>query len=334
MPYFDAAAQRRLRTVAHGRIESAATCPTNSNSNTWPSRAANCCSAAAWASARSRLGNLVVGAQNASAAADRSAAAAIAALPGQGQARHPPVHERRAVARRHVRPQAGARPSTPASRCPAARCRPSARPAPRSRRRSSSTSTAKAASKSATSFAHVAESIDDIAVIRSMHADVPNHEPSLLLMNCGDARQIRPSLGSWLCYGLGSENQNLPAFVAMCPGGYPIQETQNWQSGFLPGVYEGTYIDTQHTEDRAADRAHPQRSHLAAAAARAARSAASGSTPATCRPGTTMRPSKPASTRSSWPSACRPKRPRRSTSAASRSTSATCTAPACRPGNC
>ncbi len=96
-------------------------------------------------------------------------------------------------------------------------------------------------------FRHTAESIDDVAVIRSMHADVPNHEPSLLLMNCGDARQIRPSLGSWLCYGLGSENQNLPAFVAMCPFGYPIQETQNWQAGFLPGIYEGTYIDTQHT---------------------------------------------------------------------------------------
>ena len=97
-------------------------------------------------------------------------------------------------------------------------------------------------------FRNVAGSIDDICVIRSMHADVPNHEPSLLLMNCGDARQIRPSLGSWLCYGLGSENQNLPAFVAMCPNGYPIQETQNWQSGFLPGVYEGVYIDTQHTK--------------------------------------------------------------------------------------
>ena len=96
-------------------------------------------------------------------------------------------------------------------------------------------------------FAKTAESIDDIAVIRSTHADVPNHEPSLLLMNCGEARQIRPSLGSWLCYGLGSQNQNLPAFVAMCPGGYPIQETQNWQSGFLPGVYEGAYLDTQHT---------------------------------------------------------------------------------------
>jgi len=97
-------------------------------------------------------------------------------------------------------------------------------------------------------FAKTAESIDDICVIRSMHADVPNHEPSLLLMNCGEARQIRPSMGSWVTYGLGTENQNMPGFISMCPGGYPIQESQNWQAGFLPGVYQGTYIDTKHTE--------------------------------------------------------------------------------------
>ncbi len=97
-------------------------------------------------------------------------------------------------------------------------------------------------------FPHVAESIDDICVVRSMMADVPNHEPSLMLMNCGDARQIRPSMGSWVTYGLGSENQNLPGFIAMCPGGYPIQESQNWQSGFLPGVYQGTYINTEKTK--------------------------------------------------------------------------------------
>ncbi len=97
-------------------------------------------------------------------------------------------------------------------------------------------------------FHHTAQHIDDIAVIRSMHADVPNHEPSLLLMNCGEARLIRPSLGSWVTYGLGSDNQNLPGFIAMCPGGYPIQESQNWQSGFLPGAYQGTYIDTQYTQ--------------------------------------------------------------------------------------
>jgi hypothetical protein len=97
-------------------------------------------------------------------------------------------------------------------------------------------------------FARVAESIDQIAVIRSMHADVPNHEPSLMLMNCGEARLVRPSLGSWVTYGLGTENQNLPGFLAMCPGGYPIKDAENWQSAFLPGVYQGTYIDTQHTQ--------------------------------------------------------------------------------------
>jgi Uncharacterized protein conserved in bacteria len=97
-------------------------------------------------------------------------------------------------------------------------------------------------------FPHVAQSIDDICVIRSMHADVPNHEPSLLLMNCGDARLPRPSLGSWVTYGLGTENQNLPGFIAMCPNGYPITETANWRSAFLPGIYQGTYIDTRHTD--------------------------------------------------------------------------------------
>lgn len=93
-------------------------------------------------------------------------------------------------------------------------------------------------------FPNVGRCVDDMCIIRSMHADVPNHEPSLLLMNCGDARQIRPSMGSWITYGLGSDNQNLPGFIAMCPGGYPIQESQNWQAGFLPGVYQGTYLDT------------------------------------------------------------------------------------------
>lgn len=87
---------------------------------------------------------------------------------------------------------------------------------------------------------------DKMCVVRSMYADVPNHEPSLMLMNTGEARQVRPSMGSWLTYGLGTENQNLPAFIAMCPGGYPIQESQNWQSGFLPGIYQGTYIDSKH----------------------------------------------------------------------------------------
>ncbi|HQU46129.1 MAG TPA: DUF1501 domain-containing protein [Pirellulales bacterium] len=97
-------------------------------------------------------------------------------------------------------------------------------------------------------FAKVGECIDEIAVIRSMHADVPNHEPSLMLMNCGESRLVRPSMGSWVTYGLGTENQNLPGFIAMCPGGYPIKDAENWQSAFLPGVYQGTYINSQHKE--------------------------------------------------------------------------------------
>jgi hypothetical protein len=97
-------------------------------------------------------------------------------------------------------------------------------------------------------FANVGECVDDMCIIRSMHADVPNHEPSLMLMNCGEARQARPSMGSWLLYGLGSENQNLPGFVVLCPGGMPISEAQNWQSAFLPGIYQGTYVNSQHTE--------------------------------------------------------------------------------------
>lgn len=97
-------------------------------------------------------------------------------------------------------------------------------------------------------FSKTAGHIDDIAVIRSMYAQVPNHEPSLMLMNCGDSVQPRPSMGAWVLYGLGTENQNLPGFVAMCPGGLPIKDSENWQSGFLPGAFQGTYVDSQHKE--------------------------------------------------------------------------------------
>lgn len=96
-------------------------------------------------------------------------------------------------------------------------------------------------------FSKTAQCIDDIAVIRSMQAQVPNHEPSLMLMNCGEGRLPRPSMGAWVNYGLGSENQNLPGFIVMCPGGYPIVATRNWRSAFLPGAYQGTYIDSKNT---------------------------------------------------------------------------------------
>lgn len=91
-------------------------------------------------------------------------------------------------------------------------------------------------------FPEVAKCIDDICVIRSMHTDVPNHEPSLLMMNSGITQPIRPSMGSWLCYGLGSENQNLPGFVVLCPG-KPVVGPQLWSNGFLPGIFQGCHID-------------------------------------------------------------------------------------------
>ena len=97
-------------------------------------------------------------------------------------------------------------------------------------------------------FEKTAAHIDSMAVIRSMQAEVPNHEPSLMLLTCGDSRLPRPSMGSWINYGLGTENQNLPGFIVLCPGGYPIVSTQNWRSSFLPGAFQGTYIDSQHTD--------------------------------------------------------------------------------------
>ncbi len=91
-------------------------------------------------------------------------------------------------------------------------------------------------------FPHLAGCIDDLCVIRSLYTDNPNHEPSLLMMNSGNMQPIRPSLGSWLSFGLGTENQNLPGFVVLCPG-KPVVGPQLWSSSFLPGVYQGTHIN-------------------------------------------------------------------------------------------
>ncbi|WP_201743629.1 DUF1501 domain-containing protein [Roseiconus nitratireducens] len=93
-------------------------------------------------------------------------------------------------------------------------------------------------------FPHLSQCVDEMAVVRSMHAELPNHEMSLMLMNSGDQRLVRPSFGSWLTWGMGSENENLPGFVALCPGGMPVGGAANWRSAFLPGVYQGTHVDT------------------------------------------------------------------------------------------
>jgi hypothetical protein len=96
-------------------------------------------------------------------------------------------------------------------------------------------------------FSKTAQHADDLCVIRSMHANTPNHEQSMRLMNCGDERLSRPSYGAWITYGLGTENQNLPGFIALCPG-LPVADVSNWRSAFLPGIYQGTHINTKKTK--------------------------------------------------------------------------------------
>jgi hypothetical protein len=93
-------------------------------------------------------------------------------------------------------------------------------------------------------FPRTAAHVDDICFIRSMHANTPNHEQSMRLMNCGDERLSRPSMGAWVTYGMGTENANLPGFVVLCPG-LPVADVSNWRSAFLPGIYQGTHIDTR-----------------------------------------------------------------------------------------
>ncbi|MCU0709999.1 MAG: DUF1501 domain-containing protein [Pirellula sp.] len=95
-------------------------------------------------------------------------------------------------------------------------------------------------------FPHLAKHADKLCVIRSMYGDDPAHQQAVLLMNTGDTRLIRPAVGSWITYGLGTENENLPGFVVLYRENQPIKGAENWQSAFLPGTYQGTSIDTQH----------------------------------------------------------------------------------------
>jgi hypothetical protein len=88
----------------------------------------------------------------------------------------------------------------------------------------------------------LAEHIDDICVLRSMHSDNPNHGPALLMMNNGTILPTRPSMGAWFLYGLGTENENLPGYVVLCPG-RPVRFSILWNSAFLPSAYQGTYIN-------------------------------------------------------------------------------------------
>ena len=91
---------------------------------------------------------------------------------------------------------------------------------------------------------HLAQHVDDMAVIRSCWADGLNHVGSVCQMNTGDILAGRPSLGSWTTYGLGTSNENLPTFVVMADGAEPVGGPKNWSAGFLPATFEGTQFRT------------------------------------------------------------------------------------------
>lgn len=97
-----------------------------------------------------------------------------------------------------------------------------------------------------TLFPHTAKHVDDIAFIHSLTADSPIHGSAMLMMNSGKILSGSPALGSWLTYGLGTANENLPGFVVMLdPTGGPISGAKNWSSGYMPATYQGTVFRTE-----------------------------------------------------------------------------------------
>ena len=90
---------------------------------------------------------------------------------------------------------------------------------------------------------HLAGVCDDITLIRSMHSGVNNHGQALYALNAGRSTAGRPTLGSWLCYGLGSETDNLPAYMVLAhPGGLPTFQGEHYTNGWLPSLYQGTLV--------------------------------------------------------------------------------------------
>lgn len=99
-----------------------------------------------------------------------------------------------------------------------------------------------------TLFPHLATCVDDIAFVHSMTADSPIHGSAMLMMNSGKILSGSPCLGSWVNYGLGSVNENLPGFVVMLdPRGGPISGAKNWSSGYMPATYQATVMRSQGT---------------------------------------------------------------------------------------
>ena len=153
---------------------------------------------------------------------------------------------------------------------------------------------------------HLADVVDDIAIVKSMTTDAFNHAPAQILMSTGSQQFGKPSLGAWTLYGLGSESQNLPGFVVFSTGTKgPSGGNSNWGSGFLPTVYQGVHVP--HQRRSGAVSLEPARRRRPAAA-RFARRDQRAQSPAP-RPKSAIRKSPRASTRSRWRTACRPSAP-------------------------
>ena len=108
---------------------------------------------------------------------------------------------------------------------------------------------------------HLGEVADDICWVRSVYTEIPNHEPACLMVNTGANQAGRPSMGAWLTYGLGTENQNLPGYMVLCPDIPTTVGPPLWSNGFLPAINQGTYISnavqTGQQRTAAAERAMP-----------------------------------------------------------------------------
>lgn len=98
-------------------------------------------------------------------------------------------------------------------------------------------------------FPKIGGIIDEFCIVRSMRSEIPNHAPSIMMMNTGVSRVGRPSMGSWIVYGLGTENQNLPGFIVLISGGQ-AGDASKYGSAFLPSVYQGTSVPIKETDPK------------------------------------------------------------------------------------
>ena len=159
-------------------------------------------------------------------------------------------------------------------------------------------------------FPHLANLRRRMAFIKSMTADSPIHGSAMLQMNSGKILSGSPCLGSWVNYGLGSVNENLPGFVVMLdPTGGPISGAKNWSSGYMPATYQGTVLRSQGAADsRSESSGRPD----APDRARAARRTGDRPTRRTWPSGPTTPTWRRGSPAMSWPSRCSSTPPRRS----------------------